>query len=142
MFELRHQHFIAWLHEALSEAVREQVQRLGRSFGKHHTARIGRINQRTDLVTNRFKVARRCFAQCIHAAMDVGTALDVRRHQRIKHHLWLLARRCVIEINQRQTVYRAAQGWKVCASSMQSDGRCDHGAHYCMKARRLDGLGR
>ena len=115
VLHLRHEDLIACLEPAAAIALRNQVDRLCRAPCKYDFLGVHRIDECSHLLPRRFERVRRALAQLVDAAVYVRIERGVVTMLAIDHAGRFLARRCVIEVDERLAMNRLFQDREVLA---------------------------
>ena len=104
MLHFRQQNLVARLQVPAAPRRGHQVDGFGRPAGEDDFVGISRVDELRRPSAGCFECRCRPIAQFMDAAMDVGIVPLVVASQCVEHHAGLLARRRIVEINQRLAV--------------------------------------
>ena len=109
----RDQDLVARADVGAAPGLSHEVDALGGVPREDQLARLGRADEARDLGPGRLEQVGCPAAQIVDTAMDVGVARGVVLGERVEHHLRLLGRGRVVEVDERLAVRRRAQNRKV-----------------------------
>ncbi len=113
VLHVRDENFITRLQNRFHEAVRHEIDALGRATGKYDLVRVRRADQAGHFGPGVFVGIGRLFAQVMHATMDVGIFLRVVARQCVDHRLRLLRSGPIVQIGQWLTPHLGLQYGKI-----------------------------
>ena len=115
MLHLRQQDFVARLQVLTAPRGSHEVDAFGRAAREHDLVGAPGVDELCRSGASGFIARRRAIAQFVNAPMHVRVVAFVVIAQRVNHRARFLARRRVVEINQRMPVDLLVQNRKVCA---------------------------
>ena len=105
-----------------SEALSDQIDRLGGATSEDDLPRGRSIEKRRDVRANRIEGNRRPLTQVVNAAVDIGVFGRVESGDRIDHRLRFLGRSSVIEVNERLASHQAGENREILAYPLYVEG--------------------
>jgi hypothetical protein len=100
---------VARLHPRHGPAIGDQVDPLRRAGGEDDLVGIGHAKEARDGAAHRLVFLGREVRQVVQAAMDVGVFHRIGLRDGVDHHLRLLRRGAIVEIDQRLAVHLARE---------------------------------